>query len=77
MGVSFLDRARVILTNSSPTLILGLVDFLSLLGLAVVLVILASLGVLLSSTAFGCKMNLLIDIDNGDVVGTTIYSFQI
>ena len=65
--------AHVILINSFSPLLSGLFDILS--GLVVVLVHLASLDVLLSSTAFGCKMNLLIDFDNDDVTGTAIIGF--
>ena len=55
-----------ILINSFPS-------FLS--GLVVILVHLASLEGLLLSTTFGCKMNLLINVDNGKVAGTTIIGF--
>ena len=74
MGVSFLEvcvlwRESVISLNSLAPLLSDLVDFLSLSGLVIVLVLLASLGVLLSSTTFGSELKLLISIDNGDVVG--------
>ena len=74
-GVSCLEvcvpqYASVILINSFPPLLSGLVNFLSLSGLVVVLVLLISLVVLLLSTAFGCGTKIL--SGNGDVIGTTI-----
>jgi len=52
----------------------GLVDFLSLLSdLVSALVLLATLGVLLSRIAFGCVVKLWISID---IVGTTLIDYS-